>query len=95
MLLPLNPATDLIRPGLGQLGSGARRRLRRLVPGGRLGTLGPVVIQAAAAYLGMPTSQLRGELAAGETLRQIARAHGRTLSGLRQAVLTQVGGAVP
>ncbi len=40
MLLPVNPATDLIMPGsAGQ--SRVRRGLRRLVPGGRLNGLGP------------------------------------------------------
>ncbi len=88
VILPVNPHTDLIRGAASPRGL---QRLRRLGPGGPLGALRPYVLQAAAAYLGLTSDQLRSELASGLTLRSIARAHGRTLNELRQAVLTQLG----
>jgi hypothetical protein len=80
VLLPVNPKTDLIRP------PAAQRALR--VRG--LGTLTPFVIRATAAYLGITGAQLRAEVNAGRTLRQIAREHGKTLPGLRRAVLARL-----
>jgi phospholipase C len=80
VLLPVNPKTDLITPPAGE------RALR--VPG--LGTLTPFVIRASAAYLGITGAQLRAEVSAGLTLRQIAREHGKTLPGLRRAVLARL-----
>jgi hypothetical protein len=48
------------------------------------------VVAAAAAYLGMPVRQLRADLAAGYTLRQITRRRGKTVPGLRRAVLARI-----
>jgi hypothetical protein len=45
------------------------------------------VIQQAADSLGVPVAQVRADLAAGETLSQIAAQHGLTLSQLSQKVL--------
>jgi hypothetical protein len=45
------------------------------------------VIQQAADSLGVPVAQVRADLAAGETLGQIAAQHGLTLSQLSQKVL--------
>jgi phospholipase C len=73
VLLPLKPKTDLIapRPEVTATTSGALRRL---------------VIRSIARYLRIRPVELRLELASGLTLRQVARAHGKTLAGLRQAV---------
>ncbi len=83
VILPVNPPTDMIAPS-----PGVRRGL-----GGR--GLRPLVLGAAAAYLGMTPAQLRAEIASGRTLRQIAREHGTTLAAIRRAVLarlrTQIG----
>jgi phospholipase C len=81
VLLPVHPQTDLIAPTPRQL------RPSRLL--GR-GALSPALLAAAAQYLGMPVRQLRTDLAAGYTLRQIARGHGKTLSALRRAVLARI-----
>jgi polyhydroxyalkanoate synthesis regulator phasin len=43
-------------------------------------------LDAAAAYLGITTAQLRTELAGGKTLAQIATGHGKTAEGLVQAL---------
>jgi len=43
----------------------------------------------------MTPAELRKELASGKTLRQIARAHGRTLAGVRDAVLAAVRAELP
>jgi hypothetical protein len=47
-------------------------------PGPALGTI--------AKYLGISASQLRSELRSGKGLDQIATAHGKSLSGLKQAL---------
>jgi phospholipase C len=72
VILPLHPRTDLIGTTTA-LGSGH-------------GELRPVVIKAIAFYLGMTPTQVRDQLAGGETLRHLARAHGLTLRELRGAV---------
>ena len=77
LLLPLQPQTDLIASNPVP------------VP---LSVLRARTIRAAAAYLGMTPAQLRGRLAAGRSLRQIARAHHRSLNGLRRAVRGATGG---
>ncbi|HUE25316.1 MAG TPA: hypothetical protein VMP89_00965 [Solirubrobacteraceae bacterium] len=48
---------------------------------GRGGTIG-----AAATYLGITDAQLLADLRRGETLAQIARAHGKSASGLQAAI---------
>ena len=82
VILPINPHTDLIEPSpLAAREGQAARALRGLRPG---------AVRAAAAYLGIMPAELRGELASGLTLRQIAREHGRTLRGLRRAVAARL-----
>jgi phospholipase C len=77
VLLPVSPRTDLVAPPPGAVTGTAARRRR--------------VIGVAAAYLGLTPGQLRAQLASGETLRQIARQHGRTLAELRRAVRLALG----
>ena len=82
VLLPVRPHTDLIEPpapGTPAI-QGDRRALRQLA------------LQIAAQYLRMTPRQLRAELSAGLTLREIASARGDTLAKLRQAVGAEVGG---
>jgi phospholipase C len=81
VLLPVKAQTDLVAPTPRQL------RPSRLL--GR-GALSPALLAAAADYLGMPVRQLRTDLNAGYTLRQIARGRGKTLSALRRAVLARI-----
>jgi ribosomal protein S20 len=72
-------------------------------PGGpRLGPgffgLGPAILgagahataSAAATYLGMTEAQLRTQLESGKTLAQIAKAQGKSVSGLKAAMLDSV-----
>ena len=95
VILPVQPQTDLIEPG--QTGSGSTtsraRTPRRALPGVK--GLRPFELAAAARYLVMTPAQLRKDLAAGETLREIARAHGRTLAGVNRAVLNAVRAELP
>jgi phospholipase C len=83
MLLPVNPATDLIAPP-------ALPRLPGVARAARVGALRARLLRRAAAYLGMTPAQLRTELASGMTLRLIAREHGTTLRALRRAMLRQI-----
>jgi hypothetical protein len=52
-------------------------------PGG-----GPVSFDAAATYIGVTTTELRTQLAAGTTLAAIATANGKTVDGLKAALTT-------
>jgi phospholipase C len=79
MLLPLHPQTDLI--------------VSNPVPV-PLSILRARGIAAAAAYLGMTPAQLRARLAAGRSLRQIARAHHRPYAGLRLVIRRAAGAQV-
>ena len=47
---------------------------------------GPGGLNAAAGYLGMTDEQLARQLAGGKSLAQIATAHGKTVSGLENAM---------
>ncbi|MDQ6817432.1 MAG: phospholipase [Actinomycetota bacterium] len=82
VLLPVNPHTDLIEPATLV---GAQRRARTRGP------LRSLVVQVVAAYLDITPARLRAELAAGVTVRQLARARGERLPGL-QRVLHAVAG---
>jgi phospholipase C len=73
-ILPVNPPTDLIEPA--RVASEARSPT----------SLPAYAVRAAAAYLGIPPRELRAQLAAGVTLRQIAREHHKTLAGVRRAI---------
>jgi len=95
VLLPVQPQTDLLaagQTGSGSTASGARAA-RRALPG--IKGLRPFELAAAAGYLGLTTAELRKDLTSGRTLRAIARAHGRTLAEVRQAVLNAVRAELP
>lgn len=49
---------------------------------------GPQVMKAAAAYLGLSQSQLLSRLQAGKSLAEVATAQGKSVSGLKNAILT-------
>jgi DNA-binding CsgD family transcriptional regulator len=88
VILSVNPRTDLIGPAPGSPlprpgGGGAGKAVD-------LSGATPFVIRAAAASLGLTGHQLRQEIASGKTMSQIAREHGMTLSGVRQAVLMPI-----
>jgi hypothetical protein len=73
-----------LRPGLGPGGPGPLA-----LGGGMLfGPNGPAT--AAAKYLGLTDAQLRQQLASGKSLADIAKAHGKTTSGLEQAVTASI-----
>jgi len=61
----------------GGLGFGFRRFL-----GGGIG--------AAASYLGLSAAQLQSQLASGQTLSQIAKAHGKSIDGLLASMVAKV-----
>jgi hypothetical protein len=44
-------------------------------------------LDAAASYLGLTEEQLRSELSSGTTLAQVAQAHGKSVSGLVDALV--------
>jgi hypothetical protein len=46
-------------------------------------------LDAAASYLGLTEAQLHSELESGKTLAQVAQAHGKSVSGLGDALLAQ------
>jgi hypothetical protein len=46
-------------------------------------------LDAAASYLGLTEAQLHSELEGGKTLAQVAQAHGKSVSGLVDALLAQ------
>src|SRR3954470_11646878 len=54
-------------------------------PGGRGG--GPPGAQAIGTYLGMTSAELRTALQSGKTLAEIAKAQGKTVSGLEDAIV--------
>jgi phospholipase C len=80
VILPLNPPTDLIAPTTSTVLARPRQ-------------LAPAVINAIANELGMTPRQVRGQLAAGETLRRLARSHGLSLRQLRRDVRAQLAGS--
>lgn len=55
-------------------------------PGGPRPGAGPGQLPAAAAYLGLSERQLIDQLAAGKTLSQLAKARGKSVSGLEAAL---------
>lgn len=56
----------------------------------RLGPRGPRLGAAVTAYLDITPAQLRTELRAGKSLAQIATGHGKTVAGLKVAILDAV-----
>jgi hypothetical protein len=63
-------------PGLGFFAPGA---------GDHIGII--AAPDAAASYLGLTAAQLRAELESGKTLAQVATAQGKSVDGLKQALL--------
>jgi hypothetical protein len=63
-------------PGLGFFATGARDHVG-IVFGS----------EAAASYLGLTAAQLRADLESGKTLAQVAAAQGKSVDGLKQALL--------
>jgi hypothetical protein len=65
----------------------------RAGPGGdmhRRGWHRGVMLQAAARYLGLTPSELRTQLKSGKTLAEIAASQGKSVQGLKQAMLAEV-----
>jgi phospholipase C len=92
VILPVRPQTDLIEPAPAARGPAATGRTLRL-PG--IKGLKPFELTAVAQYLGITTAELRRDIRAGETLREIARAHGRTAAEVRRAELSVVRTELP
>jgi hypothetical protein len=55
-------------------------------PGMRIG-IGPAFGDAAATYLGLTQDELRTQLEGGKTLAQVATAEGKSVAGLKAAIL--------
>jgi hypothetical protein len=74
--------------GFGPRGPGGPRALGgpRLFGGPRFG-LGGAQMPAAAKYLGLSSSQLAADLRSGKTLAQIASSRGKSVSGLKDAMV--------
>jgi hypothetical protein len=51
------------------------------------GPRGPRFATAAAAYLGLTQAELRTQLESGKSLAQVAAAQGKSVAGLKQAIL--------
>ncbi|MBV9801905.1 MAG: hypothetical protein JO130_01880 [Solirubrobacterales bacterium] len=83
MILPVEPQTDLITPVSTARERRAAGRTLALPPSGPLRSF---ELRVMAGQLGITQSELSRELASGETLRRIARAHGVTVAQLRRAV---------
>lgn len=66
----------------GGLGVGAATGAKRHAPG--------VLLKAAAQYIGVSRAELVKEARSGQTLAQIATAHGKTVAGLETAMLAAV-----
>jgi phospholipase C len=87
VILPDNPPTDLIPPARA---TGRARAAGRTLALPRSGPLRSFEIAVIARRLGISERTLKEELATGEPLRRIARAHGLTVLQLRRAVLSAV-----
>lgn len=55
---------------------------------GRRGGMRPM-LSTAASYIGITTAQLRTAMRNGQSLAQIAQAHGKSVSGLKAALIAQ------
>ncbi len=82
-LLPLNPTTDLLAPAPAPL------PLQSVEAPG-VGLLPPFALRAAARTLGITPRELRRELAAGQSLRQIARRQGRSYQHVTRAIVSSL-----
>lgn len=72
------------RPGF-KGGPGARGGPGKNRPGHLLG-----LFRTAATYIGIDVRELRTALGSGQSLAEIATAHGKTVAGLKQAILADV-----
>src|SRR5207302_6154275 len=54
------------------------------------GHAGGHFLDAAATYLGLTEAQLRTQLESGKSLADVAKAQGKSVDGLKQAILSQV-----
>jgi phospholipase C len=84
IILPVRPPTDLIAPPRAARTRAAGRTLA--LPGS--GPLRAFELRIVARRLGITPATLRSEIAGGESLSQIARAHGVTVAELRRTVLS-------
>jgi hypothetical protein len=76
-------ATPAATPGSGGCAGGV------VGPGTGYGRLpGPQVVQAVASYLGLSQADLLSQLRSGKTLAAIAAARGKSVAGLKDAILT-------
>ena len=75
-----NAVKQRLRSGRG-LGLGWRGGVRHGLLGGRHGKLDP-----AAGYLGLTRARLRAQLAAGRSLADVAKARGKSVTGLENAI---------
>ena len=66
----------------GQQGEGQQGK-----PHGHRGRAVRAALKVAAGYLGLTKEQLRDELQSGKSLAEVATAHGKTVDGLKQAIL--------
>jgi len=68
-------------------GPGGPGGFRGRGPGGRFGHHGPFgQLDAAAKYLGLSADKLRAQLKAGKSLADVAKAQGKEVAGLEQAI---------
>jgi hypothetical protein len=58
-----------------------------LPAGGLVGHKRPAFARAVASYLGLTGAELRAQLRAGKSLAQIATAQGKSVDGLKAAIL--------
>ncbi|HST26068.1 MAG TPA: hypothetical protein VLJ76_08750, partial [Gaiellaceae bacterium] len=56
--------------------------------GGGLGLRGGDVLGAAATYLGLTAAQLQAQLQSGKSLGDVAKAQGKSVSGLESAIVS-------
>ncbi len=82
---PLGPG--LFGPGLLHPGLHPGFGFRDHMDGFGFHVFGPGKLSAAADYLGLTTAQLREKLAAGQSLAAIAKAQGKSVDGLKNAIL--------
>jgi hypothetical protein len=65
-------------------------------PPGLCGAMGKIwsahdpAFKAAASYLGLSQAQLRSELQSGKSLADVARAHGKSVEGLKSTMLAAI-----
>jgi hypothetical protein len=77
-----------IQSGLPSLGEGLRPGLHgHFGKLGALGAIGAGVLDSVTGYLGLTQQQLVEKIMSGQTLAEIARAQGKSVAGLKQAIV--------